>query len=575
MPVVVPVRLRYSRSDIWCDPASFSLSRFDFVIVKTARGLEFGTVSHEGFEAPEEEIGDTPLNTIERIATNEDVEKANDQLQRGDDALAIFRRLTKEHELDIKPVGVDFIHEGNKAVCYFSADQRIDFRAIVRDLARELKSRIDMRQINARESSGVIGAIGCCGQELCCARMGKIPDHITVRMARDQNMSANSTRVSGMCGRLMCCLAYEHDVYVDFKKRAPKNGTQIETPFGTAVVAELFTTREEVGLKLDDGVVMVVPLSTMSLKTPDGEYISYQRLQGEAGFIAQLADEGESTDTEVHEPTEVKAPKTDEAPEITAVLESPENPEVTTASEISEAFETQVTSEVQQTGCNCSCPHKKEPVRPNAITREALETIEKPEIARIIAQYDAAALAQELKELEQQSFELRSRDARQSKSRRRSRGEQESSERSASDATNKTSRRRRSPQDRRLQSVSSSVSSSTERAENKQSRQAAEDGSGSRRSRRSRKRSSRSEKQANQGQVQAQKQAQEQSTRSQQRSGEQSTSRRSRQRRSGSGSSQEHSPQAQQALSQDKLQAKPRGEVRRRRRRPGDGGGIA
>jgi cell fate regulator YaaT (PSP1 superfamily) len=198
------------------------------------------------------------------VATEEDLEVADELAVKGSEALPVFKKLAKESGLDMKPVGVEYLFGGERVICYFVADERVDFRQLVRDLSRALHERIDMRQIGVREEAALMGGYAHCGQELCCTRLGTGFEPVSIRMAKEQDLPLNSPKISGQCGRLMCCLRYEFEAYKDFKSRAPKRNAQVETPLGDARVVDYNTPKEEVGMRLENGKTMRVPLSGMT-----------------------------------------------------------------------------------------------------------------------------------------------------------------------------------------------------------------------------------------------------------------------------------------------------------------------
>lgn len=263
MPTVIPVKFSFASHDLWFDPKDTGATAGEHLICTTERGTEIGLATSDPFEVPTEELDGRELKPVVRIATNEDLEHAEQCAQKGEDALPIFRRLVEESELDMKPVGVEYLFGGEKAVCYFSAEDRIDFRQLVRDLGRELHERIDMRQIGVREEAACVGGFAHCGQELCCTRFGRQFEPVSIRMAKEQDLPLNSTKISGACGRLMCCLRYEFEAYRDFKNRAPKRNAVITTPFGMAKIVEYDTPKEQLGLRLENGKTIYVPLSDM------------------------------------------------------------------------------------------------------------------------------------------------------------------------------------------------------------------------------------------------------------------------------------------------------------------------
>ena len=263
MPTVVPVRMHFNVMDLWFNPRQTGAQKGDHVVVTTERGTEFGLVTADAFEVPKDELkGD--LKSVLRIATDEDVKRAEELAVRGDEAMPVFRQLVKESGLDMKPVGVEFLFGGEKAVFYFAAEDRVDFRDLVRDLASYFKQRVDMRQIGVRDEARLVGGYGPCGQELCCVRFGGEFEPVSIRMAKEQDLALNSSKISGVCGRLMCCLRYEFEAYRDFKQRAPKKNALIDTPLGKAKIVEYNTPRETLTLRLENGKSFVVALADMT-----------------------------------------------------------------------------------------------------------------------------------------------------------------------------------------------------------------------------------------------------------------------------------------------------------------------
>ena len=173
----------------------------------------------------------------------------------------MFKQMAAEASEDMHPVSVEFLLDGDKAVFYFEAEERVDFRELVRRLAAHFHVRIDMRQIGVRDEARMVGGLGHCGQELCCKRLGGEFCPVSIRMAKEQDLSLNPQKISGVCGRLMCCLRYEFDAYKDFKSRAPKQNSQVETPAGMAKVVDLDVPREIVSLKVEGEKPVRVPLA--------------------------------------------------------------------------------------------------------------------------------------------------------------------------------------------------------------------------------------------------------------------------------------------------------------------------
>ena len=267
MPTVIPVRFRFASCDLWFDPRDTDALEGDHVICETERGQEIGLATDDPCDLDAGElkrtIGEATLRPVLRIATEEDLDHADELAQRGDEAMPTFRRLVKDSGLDMKPVGVEYLFDGSKVVCYFSADERVDFRQLVRDLGRELHQRIDMRQIGVREEAAIVGGFGHCGQELCCKRFGHQFEPVSIRMAKEQDLPLNSAKISGACGRLMCCLRYEFEAYRDFKQRAPKRNAVIDTPLGKAKIVEYDTPKEQLVLRIENGKQIRVALADM------------------------------------------------------------------------------------------------------------------------------------------------------------------------------------------------------------------------------------------------------------------------------------------------------------------------
>lgn len=273
MPKVAVVRLRYVSKDYWFSPADIACEEGDHVVVETARGREIGLVVEDIREVSEKELKQ-PLKPVLRIATQEDLDQADEMNRKGEEAMPIFRELIEKHGLDMKPVRVEFMFTGDFATFYFAADDRVDFRALVRDLASIFKIRVDMRQIGVRDEARMLGGLGHCGEELCCARLGGDFQPVSIRMAKEQDLPLNPSKISGLCGRLMCCLRYEFEAYKDFKSRAPKKNALIDTPMGMAKVVEFDTPREQLRLRMEDGSSLVVPLGSMDTgdkKPKEGE----------------------------------------------------------------------------------------------------------------------------------------------------------------------------------------------------------------------------------------------------------------------------------------------------------------
>ncbi|WP_019128856.1 regulatory iron-sulfur-containing complex subunit RicT [Enorma massiliensis] len=263
MPVVVPVKFPFASRDLWFDPQGLDIIEADYAICSTERGQEIGLVTADPFEVEESALR-APLKPVLRIATDADLDRADELARRGEEAMHGFRDLVKQDDLDMKPVGVEYLFGGEKAVFYFAAEDRVDFRQLVKDLSARFHTRVDMRQIGVRDETRLVGGIAHCGQELCCARFGGQFEPVSIRMAKEQDLPLNSAKISGVCGRLMCCLRYEFEAYKDFKGRAPKKKAVIDTPLGKARIQEYDTPREQLILRLESGKVFRVDLADMT-----------------------------------------------------------------------------------------------------------------------------------------------------------------------------------------------------------------------------------------------------------------------------------------------------------------------
>jgi cell fate regulator YaaT (PSP1 superfamily) len=266
---VVAVRLRYNPKIFWFDPALSTYAEGDHVLVDTERGREIGLVIDPAIEVTKKQIKGlkSPLKPVIRVLDENDFNRIDELDAKGREAMPVFRELVEKHGLDMKPVSVDFLFSGDKAVFYFSNEERVDFRELVRELASRFHTRVDMRQIGVRDEARILGGLAHCGEELCCARLGGEFQPVSIRMAKEQDLPLNPSKISGACGRLMCCLRYEFEAYKDFKSRAPKRGALIETPLGQAKVIDFNTPREIITMRLEDGKLLSIPLSEFDCPT--------------------------------------------------------------------------------------------------------------------------------------------------------------------------------------------------------------------------------------------------------------------------------------------------------------------
>lgn len=272
MPKVACVRLTYNPKVLWFDPAGVEFREGDALIVRTERGHEYGIADCDVREVTQEDIAGLKcaLKPVVRKATAEDVNTWFDMQAKAAEALPVFKRMVAEQNLDMHPVTVEFLFDGDKAVFYFEAEERVDFRELVRALAAQFHVRIDMRQIGVRDEARIVGGFGHCGQELCCKRLGGEFNPVSIRMAKDQDLSLNPQKISGVCGRLMCCLRYEADVYKEFKCHCPKMNSLVSTPVGDAKVIEINVPRETVTILAGDKRVKI-PVADMGVDKKTGK----------------------------------------------------------------------------------------------------------------------------------------------------------------------------------------------------------------------------------------------------------------------------------------------------------------
>lgn len=235
---VVGVRFKKAGKIYYFDPGELTIQTGEFVIVETIRGIEFGKVVISNKQVDENDIV-LPLKKVIRIADAKDRMVVEDNKKAAKEAYEICLKKVEEHGLEMKLVDVEYTFDRNKVIFYFTADGRVDFRELVKDLAAIFRTRIELRQIGVRDEAKMLGGIGPCGRMLCCSTFLGDFDPVSIKMAKDQNLSLNPTKISGLCGRLMCCLKYENDEYETAKEQLPDLGEYIETPHGVGRVVGL------------------------------------------------------------------------------------------------------------------------------------------------------------------------------------------------------------------------------------------------------------------------------------------------------------------------------------------------
>ena len=238
MTKIVGIRFRTAGKIYYFDPADFDLDMAMHVIVETARGIEMGTVLIPPKEVDDDKVV-SPLKPVIRVATDEDEKTVERNKEKEKEAFAICKEKIIKHGLEMKLVDAEYTFDGNKLLFYFTADGRIDFRELVKDLAAVFRTRIELRQIGVRDESKMIGGLGICGQPFCCSRFLKDFQPVSIKMAKEQGLSLNPTKISGACGRLMCCLAYEESAYEYLNSIMPMVGSTVRTPDGLGTVLEV------------------------------------------------------------------------------------------------------------------------------------------------------------------------------------------------------------------------------------------------------------------------------------------------------------------------------------------------
>ncbi|WP_298408633.1 stage 0 sporulation family protein [uncultured Chloroflexus sp.] len=267
MPIVVGIRFKDSGKIYYFDPRDLELHTGDPVIVETVRGLELARVAFERREVGDDAIVGE-LKPVVRRAEDADLARMAELQQYHAEALARCAEKVQEHGLPMKLVKAEYSFDGSRLTFYFTADQRVDFRQLVRDLARTFKTRIELRQIGPRDEAKMLGGIGPCGRILCCASF--LPDYarVSIKMAKDQDLPLNPSKISGVCGRLLCCLSYEHEQYLEMRSQLPKRGTWVMTPDGPGEVVGQHVLKQQVLVQLaSSGMIETYDIPQITLAT--------------------------------------------------------------------------------------------------------------------------------------------------------------------------------------------------------------------------------------------------------------------------------------------------------------------
>lgn len=295
MEKVVGVRFRNVGKIYYFNPKNYKVKVGDHVIVETARGVEYGRVVLEPRSVKEDEVVH-PLKEVLRVATKEDEDHEAENRQKEKEAFKICKKKIREHELDMKLIDAEYTFDNNKVLFYFTADGRIDFRQLVKDLASVFKTRIELRQIGVRDETKILGGIGICGRTLCCHTYLSEFAPVSIKMAKEQNLSLNQTKISGVCGRLMCCLKNEQETYEELNKKLPGIGDTVTLPDGiqgTVQSVNVLRQRVKVVVEVnDEKEIQEFPVDELKfrarrkkIKISDKEMKELEKLEDKEGDI--------------------------------------------------------------------------------------------------------------------------------------------------------------------------------------------------------------------------------------------------------------------------------------------------
>ena len=253
METIVGVRLREVGNTNFYKIKDIQVDMGDCVIVEAERGIDYGFIDNKSSQKqPLIKV----MKSVIRKATQDDLKQIEENIKKAREAFNTCIENIQDHKLDMKLVNSEFSFDRSKILFYFTADGRIDFRNLVKDLARRFKARIEMRQIGVRDEAKLFGGFGPCGRELCCARFLKDFDPVTIKMAKEQGLPLNPPKISGLCGRLMCCLSYEYKGYRELSKGLPREGDKIDTPQGKAKVVNVNVLKREVLVEVGEGKIV-------------------------------------------------------------------------------------------------------------------------------------------------------------------------------------------------------------------------------------------------------------------------------------------------------------------------------
>ena len=250
MTEVIGIRFKNVGKVYYFDPGAIRFRTGDHAIVETARGIECGEVMMQNHEVADDHIV-KPLKSVIRAATADDMARVEENMRKEKEAFRICLKKIADHGLGMKLIDVEYTFDNNKILFYFTADGRVDFRELVKDLASVFRTRIELRQIGVRDEAKMLGGLGVCGKPFCCSTFLGDFQPVSIKMAKEQGLSLNPTKISGTCGRLMCCLKYEQEAYEDLLRRTPKVGAYVATPDGNGVVQDVVLLTGMLKVQLD------------------------------------------------------------------------------------------------------------------------------------------------------------------------------------------------------------------------------------------------------------------------------------------------------------------------------------
>ncbi|HRZ87797.1 MAG TPA: stage 0 sporulation family protein [bacterium] len=268
MDKFVQVRMREEGRIHYCKIGDQPPSVGDYVIIESERGMDYGQVIGEPETVLDENV-EKPVHSIVRTMSADDEKKLKDNKEQAKAAYQTCAQKVEQHRLPMKLVDVEYTFDHSKLIFYFTAEGRIDFRELVKELAVAFRARIEMRQIGVRDEAKILGGVGCCGRELCCAKFLKDFEPVNIKMAKVQRLSLNPNKISGLCGRLLCCLKYEYKTYKTLEKNLPREGTMVRTKTGDGKVTDLNIIKQTVIVELEGDRYMELPVSEITVLKRD------------------------------------------------------------------------------------------------------------------------------------------------------------------------------------------------------------------------------------------------------------------------------------------------------------------